>query len=232
MHIEHPEQNIHSLKEFMKHYLMIVLSILTALGLEQWIVSMHQHHAASAASAQIENEIRMNLASIHNARGQDIAQAAALDELRDDLVHDLKTESPNSEVVQHILARTSSGRFNLNLKWPTLRHEAWDVAVADQSASWIESSRMHRYSAAYAGQRDAIINMNTDIALVLDGPCLIDTLTDLRTASVEPRNFLHVVGQMAAMLNESQNSLAQLEKQLDDALPRESTPSSGAPPTP
>jgi len=59
---------------------------------------------------------------------------------------------------------------------------------------------------------------------VLDGPRLTDTLTDLRTGSVEPRSFLHVVGQMAAMLNETQNNLALLEKQLNDALPRESAP--------
>lgn len=35
MHLEIPKQKLHSLKEFASHYLMIVLSILTALGLEQ-----------------------------------------------------------------------------------------------------------------------------------------------------------------------------------------------------
>ncbi|WP_153242627.1 hypothetical protein [Frateuria defendens] len=33
MHLELPKVPLHSLKDFLKHYLMIVLSILTALGL-------------------------------------------------------------------------------------------------------------------------------------------------------------------------------------------------------
>jgi hypothetical protein len=60
--------------------------------------------------------------------------------------------------------------------------------------------------------------MTTDIHLLIDGPRLIDTITDLRSDTVDPRSFLHVAGQMTMMLNESRNSLSQLEKRLEQAL--------------
>ena len=46
MHLELPRTRLQSLKDFIKHYLMIVLSILTALGLEAWIEHVHHKHAA------------------------------------------------------------------------------------------------------------------------------------------------------------------------------------------
>ncbi len=169
MHLELSKVRLHTLKDFGKHYLMIVLSILTALGLEQWVLSIHEHHAADTASGQIEAEIRLNPADVHNARIQDIAQARSLDQLRDSLMEDMQAKVPDAVIAQHILKKASSNGFNLNLRWPTLRHEAWDVMVANQS--------------------------------------------------VQPREFLHVVAQMATMLHESQNNLAMLEQRLGEALP-------------
>ena len=64
MHLELPKARVESLKDFLKHYLMIVLSILTALGLEGWIEHTHHAHAAETARAQIEAEIRANLAEV------------------------------------------------------------------------------------------------------------------------------------------------------------------------
>ena len=45
---------------------MIVLSILTALGLEAWIEHTHHRHAAEVAGAQIEAEIRANLEGVRS----------------------------------------------------------------------------------------------------------------------------------------------------------------------
>ena len=220
MHLELPEDRVRSFKDFIKHYLMIVLSILTALGLEQLVISVHEHHAAQRASAQIEEEIRLNLADVHAARVQDAAQSKMLDQLLGDLVSDVKANMPAPQIAQRVLSMADANHFNLNLRWPTLRHEAWDVAVADQSAGWIDTERRRRYAAVYAYQRDATTGMTADIALLIDGPRLIDALTDLRTGAVQPGEFLHVVGQMAAMLNESQSNLVQLESRLDKALPQ------------
>jgi hypothetical protein len=120
-------------------------------------------------------------------------------------------------IKQHILAQT--GDFDLNLNFPTLRHEAWDVVVANQSASWIDHDRMQRYSAVYASQRDVITSMSENTALLMNGTGMVDTIADLHTDEAQPREFLHVVSQMAAMLGQTVNSLRMLEKQLGAALP-------------
>lgn len=218
MHIEFPEARLDSLKQFMRHYLMIVLSILTALGLEQVIVAAHERTAAREASEQIEAEIRTNLDEVRLAYEEDEAQSKALANLRDMVSDSLKAHQPDAEITASILEATRAKGLNLNLEWPTLRHEAWDVAVANQSASWIQPEKMKGYSAAYAYQRDASVGMTTDIHLLIDGPRLIDTITDLHAGTVDPRSFLHVAGQMAMMLNESRNNLRQLEKRLEQAL--------------
>jgi hypothetical protein len=219
MHLELPKTRLNSFKDFAKHYLMIVLSILTALGLEAWIEHAHHTHSAEAASVRIEAEIHSNLDAVDAALAQDELRAKRLAAIRDSLQQDFKAEVPEATIVQHIQAQVAAKNFNLNLKWPTLRHEAWDVAVADQSASWIDKARMHRYSAAYASLRDVSTNLNMNLALVMNGPRMIDMLTDLDSGDVRPREFLHVVSQMATMLAQAQQNLQSVQKYLRDALP-------------
>jgi hypothetical protein len=217
MLFEFPKVRIDSLKDFAKHYLMIVLSILTALGLEAWIEHAHHQRAAATASAQIETEIRANLTEAQADLQQDVAQLKRLNTIRDAVSRDLKAHVSDEVIKQHILAQT--GDFDLNLNFPTLRHEAWDVVVANQSASWIDHDRMQRYSAVYASQRDVITSMSENTALLMNGTGMVDTIADLHTDEAQPREFLHVVSQMAAMLGQTVNSLRMLEKQLGAALP-------------
>lgn len=219
MHLELPKVRLESFKDFAKHYLMIVLSILTALGLEAWIEHAHHVHAAGVASLRIDAEIRSNLDAIESSLTQDARQVKRLAAIRDGLIQDFKAHAPEATIAQHIQSQVSARNFNLNLNWPTLRHEAWDVAVADQSASWIDRERIQRYSAVYANQRDVGIGLSTNLALVMDGPRMIDTLTDLESGNVHSREFLHVVSQMATMLDQAQQNLLTLQRHLRDALP-------------
>jgi hypothetical protein len=218
MHFEIPKLPIRGFKDFAKHYLMIVLSILTALGLEAWIEHVHHNHAAVAASQEIEAEIRTNQAEVHTVLQRDAAQLKRLDTIRDEVIQDLKSHVPDDTIKQHILAQTKD-HFDLGLDFPTLRHEAWDVVVANQSASWIERDHMQRYSVAYASQRDVVTAMSEDTALLMNGTGLVDTIADLQTGEVQPREFLHVVSQMRAMIGQTVSNLRQLEQHLDAALP-------------
>jgi hypothetical protein len=218
MHLELPKVRLESLKDFFKHYLMIVLSILTALGLEAWIEHAHHQHAAETARAQMEAEIRTNLTEVRSSIAKDAGRAKALQAIRDAVVEDFQAHAPDETIARHIQSLVRADGYNLNLNWPTLRHEAWDVAVANQSASWIDDARMRRYSAAYAAQRDFTYALNANLALLIDGSKMIDTITDLRTGSVQPREFLHVISQMYAMLDQAQGSLRTLQKPLEDAL--------------
>ena len=211
-----------SLRDFLKHYLMIVLSILTALGLEAWIEHVHHQNAAETASEQIEREIRTNLDQIHTALTEDAERAQTFARIRDSVEQDLRTNTPDATITQHILALTKDNNFNLNLRWPTLREAAWDMAVANQSASWIDKDRMYRYSAAYAAQRDMSRTLSANLALVIEGPRMIDTATDLRSGNVQPHEFLHVIAQMTTMLEQAKTTLSQVEQRLQEALPASS----------
>lgn len=218
MHFEVLKVRLHSLKDFLKHYLMIVLSILTALGLEAWIEHTHHRHAAEAASVQIEAEIRANLAECDTDLQHDAAQLERLRRIRDEVTKDLKAHTPDELIARHVLEQTKE-HFDLSLSFPTLRHEAWDVMVANQSAGWIDYRRMQRYAVAYASQRDVVTAMSEDTNLLMKGTGLVDTVADLRTETVHPRDFLHVVSQMTAMLEQAVNNLQMLRKQLASALP-------------
>jgi hypothetical protein len=110
-----------------------------------------------------------------------------------------------------------------------LRHEAWDVAVASQSASWIAPERMRRYAAAYANQRDSITLMREDTAILMNGTGMVDTIADMATDEVQPRQFLHVISQMRAMIGQTTQNLQMLEKQLAAALPATSATAATTP---
>ncbi|RUL64520.1 hypothetical protein EKH79_10855 [Dyella dinghuensis] len=218
MHLELPSTALKSFKDFLKHYLMIVLSILTALGLEAWIERVHHQHAAEAASEQIDAEIRTNLVEVREALAKDTRQADVLGRLRDTLEQDLKTKAPDKDLEQLALTQIHSFNFNLNLRWPTLRQEAWDVAVANQSASWIDSKRMYRYSAVYAAQRETATTLESNLRLIINGPRMIDTMTDLRSGSLDPHELLRVVAQMDDMQEQAKSDLSDLAQQMQNAL--------------
>ena len=152
MHFEIPKLPMRGYKDFAKHYLMIVLSILTALGLEAWIEHTHHAHAAATASTQIETEIRQNLADIQTDIDHDRERMESLDRLRDQLKADVESHASTEIVKQHIHELAPDGIY-LDWRWPILRREAWDVAVANQSAGWIPAMREPARSCARSARR-------------------------------------------------------------------------------
>jgi len=218
MHLELPQGALHSMKDFAKHFVMIVISILTALGLEAWIENTHHRHAAESARIQIDAEVRLNLQDIRKIRAHDMERMKELNRLRDVLVEDIKANASQATIEQHVHDNASDGIF-LDVRWPVLRHAAWDVAVADQSAGWMENGRLGRYSSVYALQQRADALIGQDEVMVLNGPRMFDALIDLQTGSIQPRELLHVVAQMAALLGETAQSLDSLDKRISDGLP-------------
>src|ERR1700755_1208212 len=67
MHVEPLEKLPRSVREFLSHYSMIVLSILTALALEQGLVRLEHHHEAERARLEIEQEIDGNRRQVENS---------------------------------------------------------------------------------------------------------------------------------------------------------------------
>src|SRR6185312_9986716 len=189
---EPPTSRLASFRDFAKHYLMIVLSILTALGLEAWIEHAHHAHAAATASAQIEAEIRQNLADIDTDNAHDRARMRSLEKLRNQLETDVESHATITAVQQHIRQLAPDG-IDLDWRWPVLRREAWDVTVANQSASWIAVDRLRSYSAVYAAQEASTRLIFMDVPSIFDGPQMQNALLDARTGDYQPRELLHVV---------------------------------------
>jgi hypothetical protein len=63
----------------------------------------------------------------------------------------------------------------MSLEFPTWQREAWDAAIADQSAEHIDASDLRRYSRMYNRASD----VSDDTRIVLNGS-LLDRLADVQ----------------------------------------------------
>lgn len=231
MHLELPKVPLHSLKDFAKHYLMIVLSILTALGLEAWIEHTHHSHAAATASRRLDAELDRALASIRDAQSSNRGTLEKLQSLDRMVVADLAAGLDEAAIDRHILARRDD--YQLNVDWPVLPTDAWDVAVADQSIGWIDTDALQRYSAAYTAERVLETWLQHDSTLVLDAPHLVDTYADLQLGrAVDSVAFLHTLRQMEMALSSAVSHLQSAAARIAPALPQPSAapaPATSAP---
>lgn len=217
MHLEIPKQKLHSLKEFASHYLMIVLSILTALGLEQWIEHVHHEQAAETASRQIEAELANDLSEIKQSEQRNQENLTPLLELDKLITADVKAGTDSKTINEHIQAHKQ--QFVITISWPIFASQAWDVAVANQSVSWIPAERLNRYSGAYANQRHVSTWLSQDSTVLLSAPHMLDVRTQLELGrSVDPVDFVAVVRQMIVTMQGAQSHLQQLEPQMMAAL--------------
>jgi len=218
MHFEIPKLPIRGFRDFARHYLMIVLSILTALGLEAWIEHVHHTHAAVLASHQIEAELQANLDGVHLSYRRNQERLVSLRQLDDAIAKDIREGKDDAAINQHIQAR--KGEFSLSLDWPIFSNQAWDVAVANQSATWMDSAALNGYSAAYSKQRDAASWMTQDSTLFLDAPRMATLRPKIDLGrGVDPVEFLSVLRQMIITSSETQSHLQQVESQLKQVPP-------------
>lgn len=208
MHFEVPKLEKLSLREFAKHYLMIVLSILTALALEQWIERVHHRHAAEYASTQIEAELRDTLKDVMEAQENNAQRLASMKSLQEAISEDVRKGLPDREINEHI--RATNTQFRLSLDWPTLSSQAWDVAVANQSAAWIDEGKLRKYATAYANQREMSNWMTHDSLVAINGPLMVDLRTRISLGKeVDPLEYLGVLQQMINASSETIDHLKQ-----------------------
>src|SRR5262249_46298978 len=109
-----------------------------------------------------------------------------------------------------------AGRLHIGISWPHLRHEAWDVAVADQSAAYVDQATLKRISSVYSAQHDLATSLQSTTVL-LNGGGLIDAMTDLAIGDVAPRELAHSLRQMSATIEASESDLREFEAQLTAA---------------
>lgn len=218
---------VHSLKDFVREYLMIVLGILTALGLEHLATRQHYRLEAEEGRQRIVAELRTNLAEVRSAHEQNVERLKPVAALQEELRGEIRSGMSRQEINKRALAEVR-GKLNLGYVMPTLRHEAWDVVVANQSAAYIDADALQRYSAAYAAQRD-VGALLQGAASMLNGPRLIDAFADLGLERVDPVEFLKVLGHLSATITAAQSNVGELQTQLESTLAAEGPLPPGAP---
>jgi hypothetical protein len=209
-------KSFHTLKEFLREYFMVVVGILTALGLEHKVTHDHHVRAAEESRLQIVAELRANLKEVRDSRQQNAERLKQLPVITQTLAESLRAHRDKATINRDMLKLM--GKYAIGYAWPTLRHEGWDVVVANQSASYIEQGRLRRYSAAYASQRDASALALQSASALLNGPRLLDAMTELEAQQVDPMELLKVLKHLTASINSVQSNILELEGQLEKAL--------------
>lgn len=229
MHVEPPEGRLASLKDFLKHYAMIVVSILTAIGLEQGLEAWHHHEEAERATVAITSELRANLAALDAAVARNGDRIPPLGAVAEKVRAALAAGRPAEEIRTGII-QPALPRLTIGFELPDLGREAWERAVAGRSAEYIESDRLGRFSAAYAAQRDIPPLAYASIGMIFDGPRLIDALSDARLDRVDPLEFLHAIEHYELAVNSLRSNLEDLRTKVVAAV--NVAPAPGAHPSP
>ncbi len=135
----HKPKAWHSFREFLKEYLIIVVGVLTALGAEQVVETLHWRHAVAEAADSMRLELR----------DDDLPQAYARVAIYQCLVNQL----------DHIEAALDAGRERQDIAAlarayaPPVRTwdmEAWRAALAGDFVSHVGAKRAGRWSAPYS----------------------------------------------------------------------------------
>ena len=215
MHIEPPTGRIQSFKAFLGHYLMIVLSILTALGLEEWVQHAHRLEAGRQAQETIEAEARENLKNVHRWMAVNVTRRESLEKWSRVVGDALKSGMPDAKIRKDIIAPSANAIDISGPAWGDFRRVAWDVAIANQSVAYVEPARLAAMSELYSRQQ----LMTNVLPLVSTGFVKFDQLvivmTDLQMGNVEPRTLLHTLNQVSESVNEANQNLQSVEKLLE-----------------
>ena len=221
MHLEPLEKLPRSVREFLSHYAMIVLSILTALALEQVALGIEHRHEGARAKEEIEQEIASNRKTVE-----------------DSLVATHRFEKDWEAMLQRTAAELAAGqstndsrlalmaeaRHRFGDAAPALKTTAWDAAVADHAVNFLDHADLTRYSQTYALQRffsQAIWDTVRDNA----ARNLADISLPVFTGTADPVPTLTLLNSRVRALAIMESQLLQVDEALKGSVP-------DAPPTP
>jgi hypothetical protein len=151
VHYEEPHHPPSSVRQFLSQYAMIVLSILTALALERVAVSINNTIAARDSKVRIEAELAHNLSELKDSEEINLANVTRVKAASHALIDQIKAGKPNDAAM---LALAAPGFSHLDFASPSWERDAWDSAIADQTASHLDPADLQRYAEIYADERD------------------------------------------------------------------------------
>lgn len=206
MHIEQPHVP-NSWRQFIREYAMIVLSIMTALGLERAAVAIHEAGAARESRARIEMELAQNLHDLKRAETTNEGHVAKAAETMKALVDGIKAGTADPAATLALLGPMFE-HFQIAL--PSWQRDAWDAAIADQSAGHLAPDDLRRYAEIYSSARDIAAGAQ----LLLGGEWLTrasELGVDFRLGKVDARTTANSLARFLVAAQE----IATLQKSLD-----------------
>jgi hypothetical protein len=221
MHLEPLEKLPRSVREFLSHYAMIVLSILTALALEQVALRLEHRHEGARAKEEIEQEIVSNRRDVEQSLQATRQYKQDWTDLLKRTAAELKAGQSDNDTRLAVM-REAQHRFGDAA--PALKTTAWDAAVADHSVNYLDHADLTRYSQAYAVQRffqQAIWDVTRDNA----ARTAADLTLPFFTGTADPVATLTLLNSRVRLLGIMESQLSQI----DDAL-KATTAEATAPP--
>jgi hypothetical protein len=215
MHFEVPKAK--KFKEFGGEYLMIVISILTALALEHGVQTWHHRHLASEAGEKIEVELRENVKDLTASWEYNEQKRQALQQARNQLLAAIRGKASEAELMQRF-EREWRPALAMSLKSPSLRREAWEAAVANQAVTWMPREALERYSTAYGSLRDASAFTQNSTRSFLDWPRLRDVMSNTQMGVSNPQEIYRAMNQMMDAYDNFDENLKALNELLQQTL--------------
>jgi len=220
MQVETPHHPPSTLRGFVQQYAMIVLSILTALALEQGVISVHNAATARASRARIEAEIAKFEGDLKESVGVNKVRLQKINDVLTQLDATLRNGNPDNATVMALAQKCVD---ELGISLPSVQRDAWDAAIADQSVSHLDSADLRRYSEIYAQELIAVEMQR----LLLNGDYvrrLSDTMLDFRIGKLDGRALAQTLTLDALagrdILNQQETLLRLIEKgQRPDRMP-------------
>jgi hypothetical protein len=161
-----------SFGDFLRAYAMIVLSIVTALALERLAVAWQNQRAAAASRVRIEAELALNIGELKQTIAANHQAVDEMTKLVNGLIDQLNTAHPDEAAIANGFR---GGIRRGSLAVPTWRRDAWDSAIADQSASHMAPRDLRRYTEIYTGARDL-----AEVERITFGPDTLQTLAQVQ----------------------------------------------------
>lgn len=214
MHFEVPKAK--KFKEFGGEYVMIVISILTALALEQGVETLHHRHLAREASERMEVELRANSVEVANVLTHNEAKRDELIAVHDGMLAGIRDKVSDAEWNAHY-ERQWQKAFDVSFQYPTLRREAWDAAVANQAVTFLPQAELARYSSIYGDVRDINSLFHGGMMSFLDGPRMLDAMSNIQMGAVNRQELFRTVNQLILSYNNIDGNLKALQKKLPAA---------------
>jgi hypothetical protein len=225
MHVEPPTHAPTNLKELGIHYLMIVLGILTALGLEAGFEAWHHRRLANRTIEQVEVELRANLAEVRSTLRENQKTIAAVDALYAELKTLARQDKPAPDALSEILNQ----RLRISIFTPGLRRDAWDTAVADQALMHMPHDALRRLAEAYTAQREAQLAVQTNFNVLGSFSRLTDAAVDAEFGRVDAVEALKALRGYRLTLTAITGIERDLERQLAQSLGEPAPAAAAAP---